>query len=663
MIGNRFRPGGTRLRIRRTRLGLRPRRLDLFGRRRAVAGLWCGGVELLRLYARDAIAAGQRARARRSRTTGRRGRLCGLRGTGRGRLGTRLLRLGRWRGAHRVRLGRRPGLPGTALSTALRSARLPSSLRSARLSATNLRSARLSATNVRSARLSATNVRSTRLSATNLRNARLPATNLRSTRLRATSVHSRDRGTLRLRVLVSLLPVIQPRGFRTIGRDLCCAIVFRRGHGATVVRSTRAIPGSPSVRRRFVATDRPSVLRRPIRSAVVAPRSTGLPVARRGTPGPFATSRPVPGRTSSRGRFASPTRTSVRRGRRRARRSGLLVTARPRTRRRFRHRRCDGRAISRHRRMHRRRSLPKIPRLRHIDLRCDAATAEPTSATCERTCSTRAEHVRIEFERAAVDHLVGETTTDHTAETTSATLHEAGGRPLVPLVELRFGELAAQTFEEVATDLAEQRTERTTHRTAECVLTQRLTVETVLVSGRHLAELKQDIEDHLLAHGIERGGHHVHHHDLEPLEDELVPGGQRRLRPGRGDRGEPGDDDLDRQLYQADDDHDLVFLNRATDLVARFGKLHHRFRDRLHRCVFRLVGEVLQRLHHRRIQFIRRWIRLQHILDGVLDAAHQRRQFAAGLRPRVGDGEHAVLAAVLGPFAAGRDTQPLQILG
>ncbi|MFI9403312.1 hypothetical protein [Nocardia sp. NPDC052316] len=271
--------------------------------------------------------------------------------------------------------------------------------------------------------------------------------------------------------------------------------------------------------------------------------------------------------------------------------------------------------------------------------------------------------MRIEFEGAAVDHLIGETTTDHTADTTGATLHDAGAEPLIPLVELRFGELAAQTFEEVAADLAEQRTERTTERTAECILTQRLTIETVLVPCRHLTELKQNIDDHLLAHGIERGDHHLHHHDLEPLEDELVPGGQRRLYRGRGDRGGQSENDLNRQLYQADDDHDLVFLNRATDLVARFGELHHRFRDRLHRCVFRLIGEVLQRLHHRRIEFIRRGIRLQHIFDRVFDVADQRRQFAAGLRPRIGDSEHAVLAAVRGPFAAGGDTQPVQSLG
>ncbi|WP_147128972.1 hypothetical protein [Nocardia ninae] len=289
-------------------------------------------------------------------------------------------------------------------------------------------------------------------------------------------------------------------------------------------------------------------------------------------------------------------------------------------------------------------------------------SAEPTPGTGERTTDTRGEHARIEFEWTAVDHLVGETTTDHTADTTGATLHEAGGCPLIQLVEFGFGDLATQMFEEIRTDLAEQRTERTTQRATERVLAERFAVEAVLVPCGHLTELKQDIEDHLLAHGIEGGDHHLHHHGLEPLENELVPGGQRRLRPGRGERRSPGEPDLDHQLYQADDDHDLVFLNRATDLVARFGKLHHRFRDRLHRRVFRLIGEVLQRLHHRRIQFFRRRIRLQHILDRVLDVGHQRRQFAAGLRPRVGEREHAVLAA-LGPFATGDVTQAVQSFG
>ncbi|MEV6391240.1 hypothetical protein [Nocardia xishanensis] len=304
----------------------------------------------------------------------------------------------------------------------------------------------------------------------------------------------------------------------------------------------------------------------------------------------------------------------------------------------------------------------QLPYVRLIDVHVRAGIAPPARSAGERTGGTRAEHARIQLEWAAIDDLVGDATADHTADTTGATLHNAGEYLLPPFVEFRPGDLAAGVFEEVRADLAEQRTEGATQRTAERVLTEGLGIETVLVARGHLTELNQDVQDHLLPHGIEGGDHHVHHGLLEPLEEQLIPGDQHRFLHRRGGRGQPREHDLPQQLHEADDDHDLVFLNRATDLVARFGELGHRFRDGLHRRVVRFVGEILQRLHHRRIQLFRRRIRRENVLDRVLDAGHQRRQFARGVRPRVGEGEHTVLTA-LGPFPTGDEAQPVQFIG
>ncbi|MFI6172439.1 hypothetical protein ACIBCN_37065 [Nocardia sp. NPDC051052] len=133
-----------------------------------------------------------------------------------------------------------------------------------------------------------------------------------------------------------------------------------------------------------------------------------------------------------------------------------------------------------------------------------AGIAPASGTTGERAGHTGGEHPRIQREWATGGDLVGETATDHAADTTGPALHQTSENVLELLVEPHF---SAEETDEISTQFAEQMTECATQRATERELPHFFDIETLAVVRGHLAQLDQDILNHLEAGGTQGSDH------------------------------------------------------------------------------------------------------------------------------------------------------------